>query len=161
MNTDMNIDGATIVTTGGDDELGEVTITRDFDFPREMLFAAFFDPEQLTHFWGPPGVSTPLETITIDARPGGVFATTMVDDASGAEYPNQGVFIEIVEPERFSWREDNGLVTSSTLTDLGDGRCRLVIHQTNAPPMFRSADALEGFNASLTRMSDYLTARRS
>jgi uncharacterized protein YndB with AHSA1/START domain len=157
----MTDDSATITTTGTDDELGEVTITRDFDFPREVLFAAFFDPEQLTHFWGPPGISTPVDKITIDARPGGVFATTMIDDASGAEYPSEGVFVEIVEPERFSWREPSGMVNSSTLIDLGGGRTRLVIHQTNVPAMYRSAEALEGFNASLTRMAAYLGGRGS
>ena len=152
---------ATITTTGGDDELGEVTITRDFDFPREMLFAAFIEPEQLTHFWGPPGISTPVVKITIDPRPGGVFNTTMVNDATGEEYPNEGIFTELVEPERFSFREPSGMETSSTLIDLGGGRCRLVIHQTNVPAMYRGPEALEGFNASLTRMAEYLATRSS
>jgi len=142
--------------TATDNDLGEVTITREFDAPRELMFKAFFDPEQLSRFWGPPGVSAPVDKITIDPRPGGVFATTMVDDASGAEYPTRAVFIEVVVPERFSWREDNGMVTSSTFTDLGGGRTRLVIHQTNAPAMFRSPEALEGFNASLDRMAAHL-----
>ena len=44
------------------------------------------EPEHLTHFWGPAGVSTPLETIKVDARPGGVFETVMVNDSDGARY---------------------------------------------------------------------------
>jgi hypothetical protein len=90
------------------------------------------------------------------ARPGGVFESTMVDDATGTEYPNRGVFVEIVENERFSWREENDMITTSTLEDLGGGRTRLVIHQTNVPAMYRSPEALEGFNASLDRMAAHL-----
>ena len=48
-------------------------------------------PEHLTHFWGPVGVSTPLENIKIDPRPGGVFDTVMVNDSDGAEYPMHAV----------------------------------------------------------------------
>ena len=78
----MSDDTATIITTGNDDDLGEVTITRDFDFPREMLFAAFIDPEQLTHFWGPPGISTPVDKITIDELSSPRLASTKARFAS-------------------------------------------------------------------------------
>ena len=44
------------------------------------------DPDHLAHFWGPAGVSAPRERITVDARPGGVFETVMVNDADGSEY---------------------------------------------------------------------------
>ena len=55
--------------------LGEVTYTRVYDAPRELVFRCMIEPEHLTHFWGPVGVSTPIENITVDARPGGVFET--------------------------------------------------------------------------------------
>ncbi len=63
-------------------EIGHVTITRIFDAPREMSFRAFIEPEQLTHWWGPVGITTPVPSITIDPRPGGVFETVMVSDSS-------------------------------------------------------------------------------
>ena len=87
------------------------------------------EPEHLTHFWGPVGVSTPIENITVDPRPGGVFETIMVNDADGEEYPSRGVFVEVVEPERLVWTEpdvEGGMTTSSTFTDLGDGRTEVV-----------------------------------
>src|SRR5437868_12784753 len=102
-------------------EIGELEITRVFDAPRELVFRCMIEPQHLTHFWGPVGVSTPIQNITVDPRPGGVFETIMVNDADGAEYPSRGVFVEVVEPERIVWSEpDSGMTTSSEFIDLGD-----------------------------------------
>ena len=139
--------------------LGEVRITRVFDAPRELVFRCMLEPEHLTHFWGPVGVSTPVDKITIDARPGGVFETVMVNDETGDEYPSRGVFVEIIEPERIVWAEpgvEGGMMNSSTFTDLGDGRTEVFIHQTNVPEMYRSPEAQAGFQSSLDRFADYL-----
>ncbi len=139
--------------------LGEVRITRVFDAPRELVFRCMLEPEHLTHFWGPVGVSTPVDKITIDARPGGVFETVMVNDETGDEYPSRGVFVEIIEPERIVWTEpgvEGGMMNSSTFTDLGDGRTEVFIHQTNVPEMYRSPEAQAGFQSSLDRFADYL-----
>jgi uncharacterized protein YndB with AHSA1/START domain len=83
-------------------------------------------------------VSTPIEGIKVDPRPGGVFETVMVNDADGSEYSSKGVFQEVVEPERLVWVEPTfGMITSSEFVDLGDGRTEIRIHQTNVPEMFR------------------------
>ena len=137
--------------------VGELIITRIFDAPRELVFRCMIEPEHLTHFWGPVGVSTPIENITIDPRPGGVFETIMVNDADGAEYPSRGVFVEIVPPERLVWHEpDFGMTNTSTFVQLDDGRTEVRIHQTNVPEMFRTPEAQAGFQSSLDRFAAYL-----
>jgi uncharacterized protein YndB with AHSA1/START domain len=134
-----------------------LTYTRIFDAPRDLVFRCLTEPEHLTHFWGPAGVSTPLETIAIDARPGGVFETEMVNDADGSRYPTRAVFIEVVAPSRLVWREPGtGVVTTSTLNDLGDGRTEVRIHQANVPDAFRAPQARAGFNTSLDKFAAYL-----
>jgi uncharacterized protein YndB with AHSA1/START domain len=141
--------------------LGEVTITRTYDAPRELVFECMVTPEHLTHFWGPVGVTTPLEKITIDPKPGGVFDTVMVNDADGAEYPTHGVYVEFDVPNKLAWTEpdvEGGMLTSVTFTDVGDGRTEVVIHQTNVPEMYRSAEAQAGFNSSLDRFDAYVTS---
>ena len=140
-----------------EEDLGEVTITRDYDAPRELVFRAMIEPEQLVRFWGPVGTHVPLESVVIEPWPVGRFETLMVADDGSGEFPSKGTFIEVVEPERLSFSEpDSGMVTSSTFTDLGNGRTRVVIHQTNVPPMYRSPEALEGFNSSLDRFAEHL-----
>jgi uncharacterized protein YndB with AHSA1/START domain len=139
--------------------LGEITYTREWDAPRELVFTCMTTPEHLTHFWGPVGASTPLANITVDLRPGGVFETIMVNDADGAEYPMRGVFVEIVENEKLVWSEsevEGGMTTSIEFTDLGGGRSRTVTHQTNVPEMYRTPEAQAGMQSSFDRMAAYL-----
>ena len=136
---------------------GELIYTRVFDAPRELVFRCMLEPRHLTHFWGPAGVSTPLETINVDARPGGVFETVMVNDSDGSRYPTRAVFDEIAEPERIVWTEpDSGMTTTSTFMDLSGGRTELRIHQANAPQGYRSPEAQAGFATSLDRFAAYL-----
>ena len=136
---------------------GELTCTRGFDAPRELVFRCMLEPEHLTHFWGPAGVSTPLETIKVDARPGGVFETVMVNDSDGARYATRAVYVEITEPERIVWTEPgSGVRTTSTFRDLGGERTELQIRQANAPEGYRSPEARAGFSTSLDRLAAYL-----
>lgn len=135
----------------------DLTYTRVFDAPRELVFRCMLEPEHLTHFWGPAGVSTPLETIKVDARPGGVFETVMVNDSDGSKYPTRAVFVEIVEPERIVWAEPgSGMTTTSTFRELGGTRTELEIRQTNAPEGYHSPEARAGFATSLDRFAAYL-----
>jgi uncharacterized protein YndB with AHSA1/START domain len=136
---------------------GELTFTRVFEAPRELVFRCMIEPEHLTHFWGPSGVSTPLENIQVDLRPGGVFEAIMVNDADGSQYPMRVVYVEVAEPERLVWRDpDTGMTTTSTFVDLGGARTRVHIHQINAPEAFTSPQAQAGFATSLDRYAAYL-----
>jgi uncharacterized protein YndB with AHSA1/START domain len=140
-------------------KLGELTYTRVWDAPRQLVFQCMTTPAHLARFWGPAGVSTPVESITVEPRPGGAFITVMVNDADGAEYPMRGVFTEFIENEKLTWTEaevEGGMVTSVTFTELADGRCETVTHQTNVPEMYRSAEAQAGMLSSFDRMAAYL-----
>jgi uncharacterized protein YndB with AHSA1/START domain len=135
----------------------ELVITRVFNAPRELVFRCITEPEHLTHFWGPVGMQTPIEKITVDLRIGGVFETVMVNEATGDEYPSRGVYTEIDPPAKLAWTEpDGGMTSTTTFTDLGDGRTEVRIHQTNVPEMYRSPEAQAGFQSSLDRFAAYL-----
>lgn len=139
-----------------DTDLVEVIIERIFDAPADLVFTCMTTPEHLTHFWGPPGITTPIENITVDLRIGGTFRTVMVNDETGEQYPSEGVYTEIDPPKSLAWGEPDGMVTRSTFTDLGDGRTKVVIHQTNVPAMYATPEARAGFEASLDRANAYL-----
>jgi uncharacterized protein YndB with AHSA1/START domain len=141
--------------------LGEITYTRVYDAPRDLVFRCMIRPEHLTHFWGPVGTSTPIDTITTDPRPGSVFETIMVNDADGAEYPMRDVYVEVTEPEGLVWTEqgvEGGMPTSLTFTDLGNGKTEVVAHQTNVPEMYRSPEAQAGMQSSFDRLAAYVSA---
>lgn len=135
----------------------ELVFTRDFDAPRELVFRCMIEPRHLTHFWGPIGVCAPVETIAVDARPGGKFETVMVNDADGSTYPTSFVFVEVSEPERLVWTDPaSGMTTTSTFTDLGGSRTQVRIHQAHVPEPFRSPQAQAGFATSLDKFAAYL-----
>jgi uncharacterized protein YndB with AHSA1/START domain len=114
-------------------------------------------PEHLAHFWGPVGVSAPLDRITVDPRPGGVFETVMVNDADGSEYPTSAVFLDVTEPERLVWQEKHsGMTVTSTFTDLGGTRTEVRIRQVHVPEPMLTPEAKAGFLTSLDRFAAHL-----
>ena len=136
---------------------GELTVSRIFDAPRDLVFRCMLEPAHLAHFWGPVGVRTPLESIVVDARPGGAFEATMVSEADGSEHRMACVYVEIVEPEKLVWIEpQHEMTTTSTFTDLGNGRTEVRIQQTNVPAMFVNEEAQQGFRSSLDKFNDYV-----
>lgn len=138
---------------------GELTYRRVHHASRERLFDCMTTPEHLTHFWGPIGTTTPIGNITIDLRPGGVFETTMVNDADGSTYTMKAVYAEIERPDRLVWIEadvEGGMRTEVTFVDLEDGRTEVVTHQTNVPEPYLSTEAQAGFKTSLDRFEIYL-----
>jgi uncharacterized protein YndB with AHSA1/START domain len=131
--------------------------TRVFDAPRNLVFSCMVGPEHLTHFWGPIGTSTPLDTISVDARPGGAFATVMVNDSDGNTYPTSAHYVEVSPPERLSWTEDaSGMTVVLTFTDLGDDRTQVDIEQTHVPARMMDPAAQAGFLTSLDRFAAHL-----
>ena len=75
----------------------EIVITRVLHAPREMVWKAMIDPQQVVNWWGPDGFTTTVHEM--DVRPGGVWRQTM-RGPDGTEYPNHCVFQEVVPPER-------------------------------------------------------------
>jgi uncharacterized protein YndB with AHSA1/START domain len=118
-------------------------------------------PAHLTHFWGPIGMSTPLDGITVEPLPGGRFETVMVNDETGDEYPMNAVFVEFDPPHTFSFTEagvEGGIMTKIVFNDLGDGRTETVTHQTNVPSMLMSPEARAGLETSFVKFDAYLAS---
>lgn len=137
---------------------GEFTYRRVHRASPELLFDCMTRPEHLTRFWGPDGTTTPLDGITVDLQPGGVFETVMVNDADSTSYTMRAVYREVQRPERLVWTEadvEGGMTTTITFSDLGDGRTEVVTHQTNVPAAMADPDARRGFETSLRRFADY------
>jgi uncharacterized protein YndB with AHSA1/START domain len=81
-------------------ERDAVTISRDYDFPRESVFGMFTDPKKAVKFFSPEGAVKLL--FEWDPRPGG--AIRIHDRHGGTTYKTSGTFVEFVVPEIFSYR---------------------------------------------------------
>jgi uncharacterized protein YndB with AHSA1/START domain len=77
----------------------QITITRVFDAPRDLVFKAWTDPDQVARWFGPAGLETPRDSVEIDLRVGGRFALRMIQGGSGREYPVTYEIVEFAEPE--------------------------------------------------------------
>ena len=84
----------------------EVLITRIFEAPRERVFRAWTDPDQVAAWYGPEHMDAPRERIHIDPRVGGRWELTMVQRGGDAEFAIGYEILELVEPELIVMRSD-------------------------------------------------------
>lgn len=75
----------------------ELVLTRLIDAPRAQVFRAWTDTELLKQWFAPKPWTTPAAEL--DVRPGGANLVVM-RDPDGNDFPNRGVYLEIVENER-------------------------------------------------------------
>lgn len=74
----------------------EITLTRLYDAPREMVFDAWTAPERISRWWGPNGFTT--TTLEMNAIPGGTWRFIM-HGPDGVDYDNRIVYSEVTRPE--------------------------------------------------------------
>jgi uncharacterized protein YndB with AHSA1/START domain len=83
----------------------EVLITRIFDAPRERVFRAWTDPDEVAAWFGPEHFDTPRDRIRIDLRVGGRYELTMVQPGGG-EFAIGYEILELDEPRLLVMRSD-------------------------------------------------------
>jgi uncharacterized protein YndB with AHSA1/START domain len=76
----------------------EVRITRVFRAPREIVFRAWVDPDQIAAWWAPEECEIPRDSVEVDARDGGRIYFSMVDAARGVVHRVRFEIVDISEP---------------------------------------------------------------
>jgi uncharacterized protein YndB with AHSA1/START domain len=96
----------------------EISVSRRFDAPRELVYRAFVDPDQLCEWYGPDGFYVPCETVQIDARAGGFqrFVMENVEDPQG-RYQVEVTLSEVVENELLDGHQDVERIGSARPAD--------------------------------------------
>lgn len=143
----------------------ELTITRLFDAPRELVFRLWAEPRHLRRWFGP--AEAEIVEVQTDFRPGGVWFA-QIRSAQGRDFRMQGVYLAIAEPERIvfthAWDDGQGGTGPQTrivitLLEAGAGT-RLTLHQSP----FATTDArdthAEGWNECLDRLQRAVGADR-
>ena len=155
---------ATLMTT-----TSELTISRIFDAPPELVYRAFVDADQLGQWFGPVGFLVPFESVHSDAQPGGHQRLVMVSEDDPTQRSTiDTTFREVVENELLDGHQDvqgipgtTGTVTFRIRLEFHEepgGKTRLELRQ--GP--FREPlgdDAAQGWESSFTRLDSLL--RRS
>jgi uncharacterized protein YndB with AHSA1/START domain len=145
----------------------ELVMTREFDAPRDLVFACYTDCEHLMQWWGPR--EWPLKHCTIDLRVGGKWHYCMVGPA-GEEAWAIATYREITPTSRLVYMDyfsdaEGSEIPPETLTtiefeDLRDGRTRMKTRATFASPEARAEvlamGMVEGMNETLDRLDEHL-----
>jgi uncharacterized protein YndB with AHSA1/START domain len=140
-----------------------VVITHVFDAPRELVWKAWTDPKHMAQWWGPRGFTNPV--CELDVRPGGALRIVM-RAPDGTEYPMQGVFREILEPERLVFTniavdaDGNHLLEGVTKVAFAEhgGKTKLTLETRAVALVADAARMLEGMQAGWTQSLERLEA---
>ncbi len=139
-----------------------IVIEKELDAPRELVWRAWTDPDEIARWWGPEHFTTPREKIEIDLRPGGVCRMTMVGP-DGQEYPNDGHFGVVEPPERLSFGQQttsNPMIESGETTveflDLGGERTKVVVTSRLVCAEELEPLARAGWTSQLGKLATYL-----
>jgi uncharacterized protein YndB with AHSA1/START domain len=147
----------------------ELTISRIFDAPPELVYHAFADADQVGQWFGPVGYTVPFESVSSDAEVGGHQRLVMVNDEDPTDRSTIDLtFTEVVENELLAGHQDVQGIPGSTGTERfhlrlefhaePGGKTRLELRQ--GPFREPLGDgAVEGWESSFTRLDSLL--RRS
>jgi uncharacterized protein YndB with AHSA1/START domain len=109
----------------------EVVVTRTFDAPARLVFAAWSKPEWFRKWWVPRSMGMTLRSCEMDVRTGGTYRLVFGDDP---ENPMAffGSYLEVVPEKRIVWTNeesgDAGSVTTVTFEER-DGKTLLVMSE--------------------------------
>ena len=101
------------MTESNDLDSQEIISSRIINATREKVFRAFSDPDHLKNWWGPKGFKNTFSEF--DLRPGGNWRFVM-HGPDGTDYPNQSLFLEIVDAERIVFKHVSAPSFKMTIT---------------------------------------------
>lgn len=140
----------------------DLVVTRVFDAPRELVFRMWTDPRHARHWWGPK--HHPAVHLEMDVRVGGKWRNCLRSTETGKDLWHNGVFREVVAPERlvftFLWEEEGerGLETLVTITFADEhGKTRMTLRQSPFQSIGERDGHGEGWNSSFDRLAERLS----
>lgn len=154
-----------------DKNIRELTLTRELNASRELVFKAWTEPGIIAKWWGPNGVTIPV--CQFDARPNGLINIVMLagdelGEMKGSRWPMTGMVKEIVEPEKLVYISNaiiNGkpiLETRTTVTLSGiNNQTKMVVHilvTKTTPEAEGPLSGMEmGWNQQLDKLVNLMT----
>jgi uncharacterized protein YndB with AHSA1/START domain len=148
--------------TEGASEYG-IRIIRVFDAPRERVWKEWTEPERFADWYGGPQCEVPLDSVTMDVRPGGKWQLTMFAPPGRRRIDWVGEYVEVVAPERlvFTVSDQPGAdafeVVTVVLTDLGDKRTEMRLEQRGSMSPEQYERATDGWGSFFDRIQERLT----
>ena len=133
-------------------------MTRVFDAPRERVFAAWKQVEQVQKWWGCQG-TTKVES-QVDFRVGGSFTHKMHVEGAG-EMSYTGTYDEIVEPKKIAYHMEFGQAKARvTVEFIEQGKqTKLILTQEGFPGQEFCQVVSQGLAESFDKLERVLARR--
>ncbi|HZD79544.1 MAG TPA: SRPBCC family protein [Actinomycetota bacterium] len=154
------------VLTGGEVDIMSraVVASRLLDAPRQAVWAAYTDPEQLERWWAPPGHT--IETQQIDVRPGGIWRSTL--RGPHGEFEQRITYLTLQEPQvlAYLYGDPDQPGHAFTLVELaeqgGKTTVTVTIHFSSAEERRGMVEhgAQAGLEGALDRVAAYVSEHR-
>jgi uncharacterized protein YndB with AHSA1/START domain len=146
----------------------EITTTRVFDAPRDLVFSMYTEQEHIEKWWGPRGFRT--TTSEMNVKPGGTWRFIM-HGPDGRDYKNRIVYMEVDRPSLLVYKHDPEKGTEPvnfevtiTFIEKGDKtevNVRMLFPSVTARDYVAKAHgAVEGLTQTMDRLGEHLMALR-
>src|ERR1700742_740944 len=109
----------------------ELVITRTFNGPAHIVFAAWTKPELLKRWWAPKSSGVSLLSCKADVRTGGGYRFEFGHEGAEPMMAFFGKYIEVIPNERLVWTNEesaDGAVTTVTFVEKA-GKTLLTMHE--------------------------------
>lgn len=141
-----------------------LTVKRTLNAPGELVWEVWTKPEHIVHWWGPTGFTTTSRQMNL--QPGGTWKF-MMHGPDGRDYPNKIIFIDVVKPERLTYKHAGGNDTEPvnfhvTVTFDADGNktnltmCSVFESAEELDKLNREYGVVQGAVDTVNRLDDYL-----
>lgn len=117
----------------------ELVVTRTFDAPAHIVFAAWTRPDLFMRWWAPKSAGVPMLSCEMDVRTGGGYRVEFGHDSSNSA-AFFGKYLEVIPNARLVWTNEESnaaAVTTVTFEEKG-GMTLLVLHE-----LYPSKEALD------------------
>ena len=133
----------------------EIVVTRTFNAPARLVFAAWTKPELFKQWWVPKSMGMVLYDCEMDVRVGGKYR---LNYGEGMDF--YGKYLEVDPPSRLSWTNDegpNGCITTVTFEEKG-GKTLLVLSELypSKEAFDEGAGATDAMNETFGQLDELL-----
>jgi uncharacterized protein YndB with AHSA1/START domain len=142
----------------------EVTVTRTFDAPRELMWSVWTTPKHFANWFGIPPMTAREASTSMDVRVGGRWDGNMISDDGQTVYPFGGYYLEVAPPERLVLTmvnpqdaNDPNVETLEIDFKEVDGQTEVTMRQFGHLPAEQYGEPLQnGYKQFFDRMEKYL-----
>jgi uncharacterized protein YndB with AHSA1/START domain len=137
----------------------DLTITRIFDAPRELVYAAWTDPDQLARWLGPKGYTA--HSVSGDLRPGGAWRSC-IRSPQGEDLWASGEYRTIDPPSRlvftYAWEGPDGTRQTDTLITITFAEAEDKTQMTFVQQGLETPESRDGHEGGWSQAFDDLAA---